>query len=265
MTVMTAEPHLVVQFCEDDEIEGDSEWVDYRTYHIASPDAGSNNVYVGEQINSLLSCVEENPELWWRIVYVEHKQISTTSGTMNLGKTSFAVTDNCKNGVHVEEFLDRNSDGYYELNHGMPIYEQYPRFWTEHDYPVDVAGGEEPEGLRVGDHVKVSSEPKTAQGGIVSEAFYGQVVRVIGKGDSAGNWVVQLPSGRTNFIGEEYLTKVNADGSPINEEKKDEEFKAGEDVEGEDEPDDTIHVSDGDVITVFDEFGHEKTMRISVV
>jgi hypothetical protein len=43
------------------------------------------------------------------------------------------------------------------------------------------------------------------------------------------------------------------------------EAAPGEEVEGEDEPDDTLHVSDGDVITVYDELGHEQQLRISVV
>lgn len=269
MSGMTAEPHLTVQFCESDGQPGaDDGWVDYRRYHIASPDAGANNMYVGDQINCMRESVESNPELWWRIVYEEHKQISTTAGTVSLGKTVIQVTANNKHGVHVEEFQDRNGDGYYELNVGIPIYEQYPRFWTEHDIAAEPKDAD-PETIKVGDYVKVSDpaychEPGGDTEGYVDEDFFGRVCKVVSVKEANDNIRVEHPdTGDTNVIHPDHLTKVNRDGSPI--EKKDEEFKAGEDVEGEDQPDDTIHVSDGDVITVYDEYGHEKTMRVSVI
>lgn len=268
MNALDIRPFLIVQAKADDE----DEWTDQREYHIATDNAHENNIYIGSQISYMLSCVVEHKKFSWRLVYRESKTVKTTAGRMDLGTTESVVSQVSKYDQHVEEFRDRNDDGYLELNQGLPIYEQFPRFYTEHDIPVAKAA--DPDVIKVGDYVKVADPAYCADDGpddregYVDEVFFGQVCKVIEVGTPYGNILVEDPETEdTNVIHPDFLTKVNKDGSPIEkDEKGDEEFKAGEEVEDdEDEPDDTVHVSDGDVITVYDEYGHEQKLRISVV
>jgi hypothetical protein len=197
MSDIKVEPHLRVlgssyDPADEDEFEG---WDNYLDYHINAPAADTNNMYVGSIIGSFTSYVIDNSEMFWKIEYYEVKAIPTTGGTMTLPGQRFDVTEVSTNGEH-ETFMDRNSDGYHELNRGIPVYEHCPRFLTEHDV-----------------------DPKLIE----------------------------------KTADDDEAKKPKGEGAP------------GEEVEGEDEPDDTLHVSDGDVITVYDELGHEQQLRISVV
>lgn len=202
MSAMKRRPHLVIEHTDTkvEKPDAETDWYPFRDYHIAD-DADHNNMFVGQQITTLLQCVEGHPERWWRIVYYEERFIETTAGTMTMnsdGSKQRPVTDECRHNVHVEEFQDRNSDGYLELNQPLPIIEEYPRFYTELDY----------------------------------NSVIDKAKQDLGFGDG---------------------------------EKTDPEAKAGEEVEGEDPVDETVHVQDGDVMEVYDELGHKKTIQISVI
>lgn len=274
MSAISSQPHLVVQHTDKNaELDEDVTWYDYRNFHIAASDEQSNNEWVGAQINALIDGVAAHPKRWWRIVYRNERTLETTEGTKSLGAESYPVTDASKRGEHVEEFIDRNGDGFYELNRGMPVFPEYPRFYTEHD-DVGQAEDGDPGVIKVGDYVKVSEDPKCLGpsgqiDGYVMPAFAGQVCKVIGVPEGDGNHTVVLPppSELTNVIHESHLTKVNKDGSPIEHPDHDAEFEPGEEVEdaegGEDH--EVVHISDGDVLEVYDEFGHKRTIQISVV
>lgn len=195
MSSIAVVPHLRVlgsdyDPADEDEFEG---WGNYLDYHIGASDEPTNNMYIGTIITEFISRLLNNPEMFWKIEYYEIKTIVTTGGGMNLPGITLDVTEVAHDGSF-EQFSDRNSDGYFELNRAIPVYEQFPRFLTEHDTVV--------------------AEPVEA---------------------------------------------ADAENKPKSE------AAPGEEVEGEDEPDDTLHVSDGDVITVYDELGHEQQVRISVV
>lgn len=194
MSAIKIIPHIRVQSSGYDPASDEFEsWENQLKYHIAANDETSNNLYVGSIIAQMLQFANGNPAMWWRIQYVEERVIQTTNEQKTLSSKTSVVSD-VSHGQRIETFQDRNADGQCELNYALPIFEQYPRFLTEHDI--------------------VAQMPEPAK------------VEASETGDGA---------------------------------------TPGEEVAGEDEPDDTLHVSDGDVITVHDEFGHEQQLRISVV
>lgn len=191
------EPRLVVQVRDDS--QEDAQWVDNLDYHIASDNESQNNRYVGAIVDHMRNSVHDNQKRYsWRIVYREKKTLRTTKGSMNLPGMELVVSQENKRGVNIEEFVDRNGDDSLELNVGIPYYEQFPRFKTEHDEALIAASA--------------PAEEDEDEG-----------------------------------------------------KKEDSEAKAGEEVEGEDPIDETVHVKDGDVLTVYDELGHKQTIQISVI
>jgi hypothetical protein len=271
MSSLNVEPHLVIEHTPkmEGEPDSDTEWIEVRDYHIAADNEGANNMYVGSQITGLVDYMISHPKRWWRIRYYETTQLSTTAGTMVMPGKSMVVTDNNRYGVHQEEFRDRNSDGYCELNQGLPVYEHCPRFYTEHDQADAPESKEKSHSgeLKVGDWVRVADPAYCNDAGdpegYVDPMFFGEVCKVITPKDKQGNVRVEHQStGETNVILPEYLTKVKRDGSPIEED--DEEFKAGDEVEGEEDEAEKVYLKDGDTITVYDEYGHEKTLQIVV-
>lgn len=196
MSKIHVQPHLRVLGSDIDPDDEDFEgWSNYLDYHIAAPEAGANNMYIGTVIRTFIDYVSSNPEMFWKIEYYEERTIDTTGGMMRLPGRELPATIVCHDGVH-EEFRDRNSDGHLELNRALPVFPEYPRYYTEHE---------------------------------VAQA------ELHGEAESAD--CAEAKSGVT----------------------------PGEEVEGEDEPDDTVHVSDGDLLEVYDELGHKQTLRISVV
>ena len=278
MSQLKIEPRICIEGTTVDPASEDfteSCWSPYRDFHIAAHDEESNNSYIGQQIGSLYDYVRGNPEMWFRITYREVRTLRTTAGDLSMGDGSKrAITDVCHQGTHMEEFRDRNGDGYMEFNQALPVYDEFPRFLTEHDTGAVQGEGKKTKAeLQVGDYVRISDPAYCREAGseqikgYVEESFYGQIGQVTMINSVLDNHMVKVDD-VANHIHPSYLTKVNADGSPIEEDdelQKKDGAAPGEEVEGEDEPDDTIHVSDGDVITVYDELGHEKQMRISVI
>ena len=273
MSSMNVRPHLVVEYTDKGLEESDlaeATWYEMRDYHIASSEKSENDMFIGQQISEFLQAIEINKGRWFRIRYYEEISLSTTAGGMALPGKSLVVSQVCRKGGDIETFYDKNSDGYWELNQSFPYYEQFPRTASEEEMAAGTGAepGEKgrPGELKIGDYVEVAdpaycNEEGGNPKGYVDDTFFGEVCKVVATKDTMGNVRVEHPDGSTNVILPEYLTKVKKDGSPIEED--DEDFKAGEDVEGEDEAE-KVYLKDGDVITVHDEYGHEKQIQIVV-